>query len=60
MLLSENTVEPIELNGTKPKSIVMSPLSSASSSFPPLDPGSLVGSVLGVKLNTGEVISPSV
>ena len=45
----------------RPKSIVMLPLSSSiPSSFPPLSNGSLVLSVSACKLNTPEVIVPSV
>ena len=45
----------------KPKSIVISPLSSSiASSLSPLEPGSFVGSVSGVKLKIVDVITPSV
>ena len=60
LLSSENTVDPIDPRGTRPKSIVISPLSSSAVPFPPLDPGSFVGSVPGESVITGEVIGPSV
>ena len=60
LLSSENTVDPIEPNDTKPKSIVISPFSSSEVPFSPPSPGSSVGSVPGIKLITGDEINPSV
>ena len=60
LLLSENIVEPIDPNDTRPKSIVLSPSSSAPAPLSPPSPGSLVGSVPGIIDITGDVIAPSV
>ena len=60
LLSSENTVDPIDPNDTRPKSIVMSPLSSSELPFVPPSPGSFVGSVPGIKVITGDVMTPSV
>ena len=59
-LSSENTVDPIEPNGTNPKSTVISPLASSAASFAPFFPGSPTGSAPATSEITGEVIMPSV
>ena len=61
MLFSSwNTVDPIDPSDTRPKSIVLSPLSSSADPLLPPSPGSFVGSVPGIKVITEEVIVPSV
>ena len=60
LLSSENTVDPIEPNDTRPKSIVLSPFSSADNPLSPPSPGSSVGSVPGIKVITSDEINPSV
>ena len=57
---SEKTVDPIDPNGTSPKSMVISPSSSEAVPLKPPSPGSFSGSKPGVKLITGEKIIPSV
>ena len=60
LLSSENTVDPIDPSDTRPKSIVLSPSSSAPAPLSPPSPGSFVGSVPGWIEITGEEIVPSV
>ena len=60
LLSSENTVDPIDPSDTIPKSIVLSPSSSAAVPLVPPSPGSFVGSVPGIKVITGDVMTPSV